>query len=277
MNRTPRQSYNAGTAKLKQGKLPEAEGLLFSAAASQQTAIQSKAIYNLGQVRFRMGVEALKQGPEPGPLREQASTVTAMSSEAIQIADAALANPNLPALLAAYQHGRGVQKQLKLAAEAVKKALDLFGTALVKWERSSSDFKSVAETDPKDPDAPFNADAVDRHIAALVDQINAMQGMMPKLGDQRQKLKQRLKELKDKLNKGPQPDGEEEDEDEDSDKPKEPQKGQKEGPNKEGKQRMMSREEAMRWLDALRLDAERKLPLGQPQVGKPGTRNGRNW
>ena len=277
-NRTPREFYNAGTAKLRQGKLPEAEGLLHRAAASQLPAIQSQAIYNLGHVRFRMGVEALKQEPEPKRLRDQAGTASDLSATAIQVADAALANPNLPALLAAYQHGRGVQKQLKAATEAVKKALDLFGNALVRWERSSSDFKSVAEIAPTDRDAEFNADVVDRHIAALVDQINAMQAIMPKLGDQQQKLKQRLKELKEKLKKGPQPDGEEEDDDEDGDKPKEPKKGQEEGPNKEGKQRMMSREEAMRWLDALRLDAERKLPLAQPQqAGKPGVRNGRNW
>ena len=275
-NRTPREFYNAGTAKLGQGKLPEAEGLLQGAAASQRPEIQSRAIYNLGHVRFRMGVEALKQEPEPPQLRDQAGTASVLSTQAIQVADAALANPTLPALLAAYQHGRGVRKQLKAATEAVKKALEVYGGALVRWERSSSDFKSVAEMAPADRDAEFNAEVMDRHIAALVDQINDLQAMMPKLGDQQQKLKQRLKELKDKLGKGPKPDGEEED-DEDDEKVKEPKKGQKEGPNKEGKQRMMSREEAMRWLDALRLDAERKLPLAQPQAGPPGVRNGRNW
>ena len=54
---TPRQFFNAGTQKLSEGKLREAEAFLESTLASQQARLQPPALYNLGHVRFRQGTE----------------------------------------------------------------------------------------------------------------------------------------------------------------------------------------------------------------------------
>src|SRR5271168_3026470 len=67
---TPREFFNAGVKKLRDGKLPEAESLFESALASQEERWQPPALYNLGQVRFQRGVEELKKGPQAEPVLE---------------------------------------------------------------------------------------------------------------------------------------------------------------------------------------------------------------
>ncbi|HWH70424.1 MAG TPA: hypothetical protein VNT26_13640, partial [Candidatus Sulfotelmatobacter sp.] len=64
---TPRDFFNAGTQKLRDGKLREAEAFLESALASQSERLQPPALYNLGHTRFKQGVEELKKGPPAGP------------------------------------------------------------------------------------------------------------------------------------------------------------------------------------------------------------------
>jgi Mg-chelatase subunit ChlD len=275
-SRSPRLVYNTGVERLRAGKLTEAESLLQRAAASQRRELQVPAFYNLGQARFKLGVEALKQALELGPLSERSRAASVGAIGATYGADMALSGSSLPDLLAAYREGQGARKQLKAAMEAVKQAMDTYGATLVQWERAASDFKTSAELDPRAVDAAFNGQVVDQHIARLIDDITQLMGLMPALGTQRQELKMRLKALKERLPPGMAKGGDEEGDEED-DKPKEPQKGQKEAPNKEGRQRVLSREEAMRWLDALRLDAERKLPTRSNQEGRPGNRNARNW
>jgi Tfp pilus assembly protein PilF len=54
---TPREFYNAGARQLHAGKLREAEASLESALASQDQRLQPPALYNLGLVRFRQGIE----------------------------------------------------------------------------------------------------------------------------------------------------------------------------------------------------------------------------
>src|SRR5690242_2967603 len=62
--KTPRQLYNEGTARLQQGKLREAESFLQSAAASANETVQTAALYNLGHVRFRDGMQEYTNAPE---------------------------------------------------------------------------------------------------------------------------------------------------------------------------------------------------------------------
>lgn len=273
--RNARQAYNAGVAKLSQKKWAEAETLLQSAASSQQKAVQPEAIYNLGQVRFQQGAEALKEAMSPENASRRMSVASTDAVGATLSADLALSGTSVDGIIAAYREGQGAQKQLKATIEAVKQALETYSATLIRWERASSDFKTVTELNPKDSDGAFNGQVVDRHIARLVDDITKMLGMAPMLGTQRQELRMRMKALKERLPPGFSP-GEDEDEEEE-DQPKKPQAGQKEAPNKEGKQRMLSREEAMRWLEQLRLDSERKLPMRGTEEGKDSAPGGRNW
>src|SRR4051794_38808185 len=60
---SPPQFYNQGTKKYSEGKLREAEASLQTALASQNEKVQIPALYNLGHVRFREGLEELKGGP----------------------------------------------------------------------------------------------------------------------------------------------------------------------------------------------------------------------
>src|SRR5438477_9558039 len=69
---TPRQFFNAGTQKLGEGKLSEAESFLESTLASQKPTLQPPALYNLGHVRFRQGTEALKKSLAAGPAASSA-------------------------------------------------------------------------------------------------------------------------------------------------------------------------------------------------------------
>ena len=86
----PREMYNAGTEQLQKGKLREAEHFLESTVAAQEAAIQPKALYNLGHVRFRQGEEELKKGPPAKPAARQGHTAVVNSQSAIKTAEDAL-------------------------------------------------------------------------------------------------------------------------------------------------------------------------------------------
>src|SRR5512136_2607178 len=58
---SPREYYNQGTRQFQEGKLREAESALQTAVAANDERVQAQALYNLGHVRFRQGVEALKE------------------------------------------------------------------------------------------------------------------------------------------------------------------------------------------------------------------------
>src|SRR2546430_7852029 len=59
---SPRDFFNAGTQKLRDGKLREAEAFLETALTSQNERFQPPSLYNLGHVRFGQGVQELKKG-----------------------------------------------------------------------------------------------------------------------------------------------------------------------------------------------------------------------
>src|SRR5260221_14312084 len=164
-----RQLYNDGTRQLRAGKLREAEALLQGAVASQDEKTQPQALYNLGHVRFREGIQALKDAPDAGTVRAGSENAMANGDTAIKAIDEAMAGNDLQGMVGAYLRGRGARRELKSATEAVQRAMEVYGGVLAKWQRALGDFRSTHELRPSDTDALSNADVVDRSIARLVD------------------------------------------------------------------------------------------------------------
>ncbi|HWY74681.1 MAG TPA: hypothetical protein VN281_03640 [Verrucomicrobiae bacterium] len=276
---SPRDFYNDGTQKFRDGKLTEAETALQTAVATQNEKIQPPALYNLGEVRFQQGAKLLKDGPKVAETQARSQQASENGTGAIQDVNDALSGNDIQQMVAAYMHGRGSRKELKAAVEAVKRAMESNASVLNKWQRSSGDFKSADEL-RQDADAHANAEIVDRYIAKLVDLQQMMMRMMAGMSQQRQELGAKMKKLKEKMpgDPGRMFKGGDEDDDDDEDKPKpEPKEGQQEGPTKNGKERQLTLEEAEELLGMLRLDTNRKLPLGMTDTAKPKDRNHRDW
>ena len=274
---SPREFYNVGTRQLGAGKLREAEASLAAALASQIQRLQPPALYNLGLVRFGLGAEELKKGPAAQPTADRGRRAAEAGDKALRQAEDALASDDLQKMILAYIRGRGARRELKAATEAVQRALKAHGATLARWERSSGDFKSALELKRADADARYNSEVVDRCIAKLVDSIQELQqcsnGMCNK-GDQ---LSEALKKLKGRIPAPDMPPGAAGDEDEDEQQAQSPQKGQEEGPSKEGQEMTLSQEQAGWLLDSYRLDSERRLPMGEPVPGQPKERSRPPW
>ncbi len=275
---TPREEFNAGTAKLQAGKWQDAEALLQASIAEQNVALQPSALYNLAHARFADGAEALAKAKQGGPTRAAGDAAAKSADDALAAANAALESNDVQKMVAAYLRGRGVKKELRAATAAVQDALQEHGAVLGKWQRSWGDFVSSAELNNNDEDARHNADVVDRHVAKLVDEIRKMQqcmgGMCKKAGD----LGEKLKQLKGKIPDGQLPGkGKGEDDEEDEDQPNGPKPGQKEGQGKDGREMALSREQAGWLLEGFKLDKERKLPMGEGPAGKPKDPNRPTW
>ena len=277
---SPRDFYNDGTRKLKEGKLHEAETSLQTAVASQDEKVQPAALYNLGEVRFRQGVTELTNILGGGHAQSQHAEES--GADAIRGADKALAGEDLQALVEAYQHGRGAQHELKAATKSVQQALETYRGVLLKWQRASGDFKSTVELRPDD-EAQKNADIVDQNIARLVDLIRMSMQSQGSLGKMRSDVRDKMRQMRKRLPGDPGGDikggGDDDDEEDEDGKPKGPQPGEKEGPSRDGSMQQLTFEEAERWLGMLKLDSERKLALGasDEEALKPKQRKGRDW
>jgi tetratricopeptide (TPR) repeat protein len=274
---TPREFYNAGTRELIAGKLREAEASLETVLGSQNANLQPAALYNLGHVRFALGVDELKKGPASAQVSARSRAATGTASSASSEADSALASDDVQRMVASYLRGRGARRELKAATQAVKNALRIYGNALGKWQRSSGDFKSTVELNGQDPDAKANADAVDRYIARLIDSIREMEQALSAMGKKGDELKEKMKQLKGKIPAPDMPPGAAGDDDEDEDMPKGPQQGEKEGESKQGEEMSLSPEQAAWLLNGFKLDSEHRLPMGQESTAKPKDRSGRTW
>ncbi len=274
---TPRAVFNEGTRMLEQGKLREAEAYLESALASQNQRVQSPALYNLGHTRFRQGIEELKKGPGAGPTAAHGRSVANMADQAARAADDALAGEDVQKMVAAYLHGRGARKELKAATKAVKRAMQTQGAALSKWQRGSADFKSAFEVNSADQQARTNAETVDRYIAKLVDSIQQLQEMAAALAAKQRELEQKLKQLKGRIPEEDMPPGAAGDDDEEEEMPNGSQENQKEQPTKQGEEMKLSPEQAQWILDGFKLDAERRLPMGQNDTAEPQNRSHKTW
>lgn len=275
---TPREFFNVGTEMLKAGKLREAEALLQSALSAQKERVETPALYNLGHVRYAQGIEELKKGPSAGPglTRAQAAGLTA--DEAIREADAALAGTDIQRMINAYLRGRGARRGLREAAKAVRQAMETYGATLLKWQRASGDFKSAVELNAADSDARQNADIVDRSIAKLVDTLRMLQQAAAALGQQKQDLGEKMKQLKGKIPDDQAPPGGAGEDEEEEDQPNGPRPEDKESPGKEGEQQMsLSPEQAAWMLEGFKLDSERRLPMGDTDTAEPKNRSRRTW
>ena len=274
---TPREFFNAGTQKLHEGKLREAEAFLESSLASQDERLEPPALYNLGHVRFRLGTEELKKGPTAGATAAHARAATREADAAMQEADQALAGSDLGKMVASYMHGRGARKELRAALKVVKSAMQTHGAALKRWQRASGDFKSTVEVRPADVDAQRNADTVDQWIAKLIDSLREMELMAQAMGEKNKELGEKLKKLKGNIPDQDMPPGGAGDDEDDEDQPFGPQPNQQEGAGKEGEEMLLSPEQAGWLLDSFRLDSERRLPMGQKDTAEPKDRNRPTW
>jgi tetratricopeptide (TPR) repeat protein len=274
---TPREFFNVGTRELRGGKLREAEASLETALASQNTRLQPPALYNLGHVRFGLGLEELKKGPAAKAAAARGRSSAQTTDDAIRNADEALASNEVQKMVASYLHGRGARKDLKAATQVVRNALKSHGAALSKWQRSSGDFKSAIELNQTDADAQQNADTVDRYIAKLIDSLRELEQLAAAMGNKGDELKEKLRQLKGRIPAPDMPPGAAGDEDEEEDTPEGQKQGQKEGTGKEGEQMSLSPEEAGWLLNGFKLDSEHRLPMGQENNAQPKERSGPTW
>lgn len=275
---TPRDFFNAGTQKLKDGKLREAEALFQTALASQMERLQPPTLYNLGHVRFAQGVEELKKGPSARPSVGRAEGAGQSADEAIQEADDALGGTDIQKMIAAYMRGRGARRNLRDAAKVVRQALETYGTTLSKWQRASGDFKSAAELSARDAQARQNADIVDRNIAKLIDTLRQLQQAAMAMGQKKQDLSEKMKQLRGKIPEDQMPPGAAGDDEEEEDQPNGPRPEDKESAGKEGEEQMtLSPEQAGWMLEGFKLDSERRLPMGQNEISEPQTRSRKTW
>jgi Ca-activated chloride channel family protein len=274
---TPREFFNAGTAKLQDGKLRDAEAAFESALASQRERVQPVALYNLGHVRFGQGAAELKKGPAAAPTAARGKTAAQSAQAAIRAADEALAGEDVQKMVAAYLDGRGVRRELKAATKAVKRAMQTHGVALAKWQRSAGDFKSTVELQRTDTDARQNAETVDRCIAKLIDTLHELEQTAMGLGDKDRDLGEKLKALKGRIPAPDMPPGAAGDDEEEEEMPNGQKEDQKEGPTKEGEEMALSPEQASWLLEGFKLDADRRLPMGQQDTADPKAKNRKPW
>ncbi len=275
---TPREFFNAGTQKLKDGKLREAEALFQSALSAQNEGLQPSALYNLGHVRFAQGLEDLKKGPAARPSFSRAEAAAQSADDAMRGADDALGGTDVQKMIVAYLRGRGARRELREAAKAVRQALETYGTTLSKWQRSSGDFKSAAELNRRDSQALQNADIVDRSIAKLVDTLRQLQQAAMAMGQKKQDLGEKMKQLQGKIPEDQMPPGAAGDDDEEEDQPNGPRPEDKESPGRQGEQQMRLTPEQAAWmLEGFKLDSEHRLPMGQGDQGEPKNRSRRPW
>ena len=276
----PRELYNAGTEKLRAGKLSDAETLLESSLTKQDERVQPAALFNLGHVRFAQGNEELKKSPDGTTKRNRAATEA--SAGAIQKAADALAGNDVQQMVEVYFAGRGVRKEMRAATAAVLRAMEAHGKTLLKWRQALSDFKSAAELNPADTNAVRNAEFVEQAIARLVDSMREMQRSAASLGGKQSQLNGLLKQLKGRIPAPNAPPGaadEEDDEDKDGEGlPPEALSGLQESTTGGGREMELkiSPEEAGQLLNGIQPDGK-LLPMGQGESGKPKDRPRRIW
>jgi tetratricopeptide (TPR) repeat protein len=277
-----RELYNAGTLKLRAGKLDDAEMLLESSVGKQDAQIQPEALFNLGYVRFGQGVDELKKSPGGAATAARSRAANEAGTVAIQNATDALAGNDVGQMVQAYLAGHGVRKEMRAALKAVRSAMDAYGKTLTKWQRALGDFQSAAELNPGDTNAVRNAGIVQQAITRLVDSLRQMQQASAGLGQKEKQLGDLLKQLRGRIPAANMPPGAsgEGDEDDDGDGGMLPEQlaGRKESTTGGGQEMTLkiSAETAGQLLNSIQPDGK-LLPIGQGGTGKPNNRSGRNW
>ncbi len=266
--RSPRSLYNSGLQKMRDGDLKEAESLLRNAAALGEENVVTPALYNLGHVRFSQGKETLKGEGNRQQLLDTAGAATALAEEVLRSKKTiAEQSEDVQDIVEAYLEARAARKQLRASRDANTRALELLGTALEKWRRSVGDFRSAAELQPVDTDAPFNADVVERHIEELLKHKEQLEKQAAEVEKMREELKKMMGKLRSKIppEMMQEGDGEEEDEESEEEKGKNPK--DKAGEKQEqriGGEREIS-PEMSKWLkESLKQRTMNINPNGQP-------------
>jgi hypothetical protein len=277
-----RELYNAGTVKLRAGKLDDAEMLLESSVGKQDAQVQPVALFNLGHVRFGQGREILKKSPSGEATAGRSRIADAAGAVAIQNAEAALAGNDVQQMVQAYLAGHGVHREIRSAMKAVQLAMEAHGNTLLRWRRALRDFLSAAELNAADTNAVRNAEIVQQAIARLVDSMRQMQQAGAGLDQKEKQLADLLKQLRGRIPAADMPpgapgQGDEDDDGEDGMLP-EQLAGQKESTTGGGQELglKISPETAGQLLNGIQPDGK-LLPMGQGEAGKPMNRSGRNW
>jgi Ca-activated chloride channel family protein len=278
---TARDFYNTGVKQLAAGKLAEAEKMFEGALNQQDAQVQPLALYDLGHARFAIGAEQLKKSAAASPARTRGEHADLVGADAIQSAEAALATKDIQQMVAAYQRGKGVRKELRAAYEAVYAALEVHRGTLEKWRRALGDFRSAAELNPTDTNALHNAEVVERALARLVDSVVQTQMITLKCAGRCSKLNDLMSELKGRIPKDKMPPSAgNSDEEDDMGEPKlEELIGKQEAGPKDGRESdlTLSREDAGGLLDSFKLGGNRRLPMGQGEPSQPKDRKRRDW
>jgi hypothetical protein len=276
-----RELYNAGIKKLRAGKLNDAESLLEASLVRQDERVQSRALYDLGHVRFVQGLEELKKSP-PGAT-QRSRTAAQAGEEAIHKATDALAGNDLQQMVEAYLAGHGARKDMRAAMTSIRRAMEAYGKTLTKWRRSLGDFQSAAEMNPADTNAVHNAEVVQQAIARLVDSLREMQMAAGALAGKQSQLNGLMKQLRGQIPAPNMPPGAQGEEGEEGDGGKRPMpeslSGLEEKENSGGGDEMemqLSPENAGALLNSLQ-PGGKPLPVGQDAAGKPKDRSGRIW
>ena len=283
VQRSARELYNEGAAKLIKGELREAETALREAAATNSETVQPLALYNLGHVRFAQGAETLKGEGNRQQLLGSADAACVVAEEAIRRGTPIAEGDDLQQIIGAYMEARAARKELRVSRDDTQRTIDLLGSALSRWRRSVGDFQSAAELDAKNGDATFNADIVERKIAELLKFKKQSEQRSESVGSQREKIKELMKKLRGKIPKGmmSESDDEEDDDDEKGEKD-EPKIGEKQQ-QRIGGDREVSPEMA-RWLKETM--KRRTMSLGNEEgegfrpsdeQRKPAQRKGKDW
>ncbi len=274
-----REFFNAGTRRLADGKLREAEAFFQTALNQQDERLQPQTLHNLGHVRYAQGAEELKKSPDANAASRRAENALGRGDAALRGGAEALAGDDLNKLIEAYLNGRGARKELRETKDLVRRAMESHGAALLKWQRALGDFKSALELNPNDADAKRNIEIIEKEIAKLIDKLQKMAQLAQMMGQQRSEIGEMMKQMRGKIPAPDAPPGDAGDEDEDEeDKPNGPREGQQEGKGREGEERRaLSRDEAGWILDAFKLGGNKQLPMGQGEEKKPKDKKGRDW
>ena len=282
VQRSARELYNEGAAKLVKGELREAETALREAAATNSENVQPLALYNLGHVRFAQGTETLKGEGNRQQLLGSADAACVVAEEAIRKGTPAAEGDDLQQIIGAYMEARAARKELRVSRDDTQRTIDLLGSALSRWRRSVGDFQSAAELDAKNEDATFNADIVERKIAELLKFKKQTEQRSESVGSQREKIKELMKKLRGKIPKGMMSESDDEEDDDDEGEKGEPKIGEKQQ-QRIGGEREVSPEMA-RWLKETM--KRRTMSLGNEEgegfrpsdeQRKPAQRKGKDW
>ncbi|MEI7728689.1 MAG: VWA domain-containing protein [Verrucomicrobiota bacterium] len=276
LSRSPRTLFNCGTQSLREGRWREAEAAINAAVTSNDATVQPLALYNLGQVRFRAAQEVLKGTPTAGDLETRSEQGILSADSAIKTADAALAGSDLRAAVSAYRMGRATVKSLRQTLDAVKGSADTYGMVLQRWQRAADDFKSALELRIGYENARINAGIVDLHIEELTKERWKIQEIRDAVDAKKMELQQRLDALKRRLppeeSRGEH--GADDDASKDPSQSSKPDEQEHKGEN--GKEMVLTPEEAMRLLSSLRLDLSRQYSTGNLPNDRQN-RAGRTW